>query len=57
MLLLGWICSFFCLLESILAAVNEMVVEELGGVEVMMVSDLGFFEELKKKKMEIAMEL
>ena len=56
-MLLRWICSFFSLQESFLVAGNEMVVVELGGVEGMMVSDLGFFEELKKKKMEIAMEL
>ena len=56
-MLLGWICSCFCLLESLLAAGNEMVVVGLGGVEGMKVMELGFFEELKKKKMEIAMEL
>ena len=33
-----------------------MVVVELGGVEGMMVRDLGFFEELRRKKMELAME-
>ena len=34
-----------------------MVVIELGGVEGMKVRDLGFFEELRGKKMELAMEL
>ena len=34
-----------------------MVVVELGGVEGMMVRELGFFEELRRKKMELAMEL
>ena len=34
-----------------------MVVVGLGGVEGMKVMELGCFEELKKKKMEIAMEL
>ncbi len=29
---------------------------ELGGVEGMMVRELGFFEELRRKKMELAME-
>ena len=57
MLLLGWICSFFCLLETFLAAGGEVVVVELGGVEGMKVRDLGFFEELRGKKMELAMEL
>ena len=57
MLLLGWICSFFNLQESFLVAGNEMVVVELGGVEGMMVRELGFFEELRRKKMELAMEL
>ena len=33
-----------------------MVVVELGGVEGLMVRDLGFFEELRRKKMELAME-
>ena len=33
-----------------------MVVVEHGGVEGMMVRDLGFFEELRGKKMELAME-
>ena len=34
-----------------------MVVVELGGVEGMMVRELGFFEELRRKKMEMAREL
>ena len=34
-----------------------MVVVELGGVEGMMVRELVFFEELRRKKMELAMEL
>ena len=33
-----------------------MVVVELGGVEGLMVMELGFFEELREKKMEMAME-
>ena len=56
MLLLGWICSFFNLQEPFLVAGIEMVVVGLGGVEGMMVRDFGFFEELRRKKMEIAME-
>ena len=51
-MLLGWSCSFFSLQECLLAAGNEMVVGELGGVEGMKVMDLGGFEELKKKTME-----
>mgnify|MGYP003703442603 CR=1 FL=1 len=34
-----------------------MVVVELGGVEGMKVRDLGFFGELRSKKMVMAMEL
>ena len=34
-----------------------MVVVELGGVEGMKIKELGFFEDLKKKKMQLAMEL
>ena len=34
-----------------------MVVVELGGVEGMMVRELGFFEELRRKKIVLAMEL
>ena len=33
-----------------------MVVVELGGVEGMMVRDVGFFVELRRMKMELAME-
>ena len=33
-----------------------MVVVELGGVEGMMVRDLGFFQELRRMKMELAMK-
>ena len=33
-----------------------MVVVELGGVEGMMIRNLGFLEELRRKKMELAME-
>ena len=33
-----------------------MVVVELGGVEGMMVRDLGFFKELRRMEMELSME-
>ena len=33
-----------------------MVVVELDGVEGIMVRDLGFFQELRRKKMKLAME-
>ena len=33
-----------------------MVVVELGGVEGMMVRDLGFFEEMRAMEMELSME-
>ena len=56
-MLLGWICCSFGLQEPFLAAGNEMVVVELGGVEGMEVNGLRVFEELKKMKMELAMKL
>ena len=56
-MLLGWICCSFGLQEPFFVAGNEIVVVGLGGVEEMKVKKLGFFEELREKKMEMAMEL
>ena len=55
LLLLGSICSSFGLWEAFLVAGNEVVVVELGGVEEMVIRDLGIFKEMRGIEMELCM--
>ena len=56
LLLLGPICSSFNLWEAFFVAGNEVVMVELGGVEEMVLRDLGIFKEMRGIEMELCME-